>query len=305
MNQQVVLREVAHRVFAKELSASNVELKGEDERSPNFVLSPLGAKMNRVFVVGVLVEAEDIGQDGREMWRARISDPTGIFTVYAGEFQPEAMQALSRLEAPCFVAVTGKVRTYEPEPGEMFISIRPESVTQVDEATRDQWVVSAAEHTHARLRAAEAVQNGQADSMDALVDGGIAPVVAEGVMLAAQKYGESDLAPYRGMLLETLTLVQEGRPIPVHEVAAGESSGSPPPSTAQEPTSDEDEALMKVVVGVVEDLLKEHPDGAPWDDILEAVKKQNHSEDAVEEAINMLIDRGVLYEPILSKLKLA
>lgn len=305
MNQQVVLREVAHRVFAKELSASSVELKGEDERSPNFVLSPLGAKMNRVFLVGVLVEAEDIGQDGREMWRARISDPTGVFTVYAGEFQPEAMQALSRLEAPCFVAVTGKVRTYEPEPGEMFISVRPESVTKVDEATRDQWVVAAAEHTHARLQAAEAVQTGQADSLDALVDGGIPPVIAEGVILAGQKYGDVDFAPYRGMLLETLTLLQEGRPIPVHEAAAGEGSSPTPSGSTDQETSEEDEELMKLVVSVVEDLLHQHPDGAPWDDILEAVKKQNQSEDAVEEAINMLIDRGVLYEPILSKLKLA
>jgi uncharacterized protein len=305
MQQQAILREVAHRVFAKELTAATVELRGEDERAPNFVLSPLGAKMNRVFLVGVLVEAEDMGQDGREMWRGRISDPTGVVTIYAGEFQPEAMQVLSRLETPCFVAVSGKVRTYEPEPGQLFISVRPETITKVDEATRDQSIIAAAEHTHARLRAMEAVRSGEASSPEDLLNHGIPGVIAEGAFLAKEKYAETDLAAYRGMLLDTLALVQEGRAIPVHEAVGGSDNVATTSGSPATTTTDEDEELMKLVISIVEDLLKENEDGAPWDDILEAAQKQNHTEDAVEEAINMLIDRGVLYEPILSKLKIA
>jgi uncharacterized protein len=304
MQQQMILREVAHRVFAAELAQAKVELKGDDERAPNFVLTPLGAKVNRVFLVGVLTECEDIGQDGREMWRGRVSDPTGLFTVYAGEYQPEAMQALSRLEVPCFVAITGKARTYEPEPGQLFLSVRPETVQEVDEATRDEWLLETAEHTHLRLRALEQVATGQAATPDALITMGIPPVVAEGAFLVKDHYGEVDTTTYRDMLLETLGLLEAGGAVPVHEAGAEPVATRTISAPDVEP-GDDDEALLGFVVATVEGLLAAHPDGAPWDEIVDAAKAKKHSEEEVEEAINILIDRGVLYEPILSRLKLA
>lgn len=74
-------REVAHRVFAAEFGQANVEIKGTEERAPSFVLTPLGAKVNRLLFVGVLTSAEKVN-DG-DMWRARVSDPTGVFTLYS------------------------------------------------------------------------------------------------------------------------------------------------------------------------------------------------------------------------------
>ena len=147
-----VQREVAHRVFAAEFNSSRVEVKGTDEKAPSYLISPLGAKMNRVFLCGVLTEVENRAQDG-EMWRARISDPTGVFTVYAGQYQPEASAVLSGLNPPQYVAVVGKCRTYEPEPGSVFVSVRPESITVVDEEIRNNWVFEAAKQTRDRIAA--------------------------------------------------------------------------------------------------------------------------------------------------------
>jgi uncharacterized protein len=247
-----------------------------------------------------------MGQDGREMWRARISDPTGLFTVYAGEYQPEAMQALSRLEVPCFVAITGKARTYEPEPGQLYVSVRPETVQEVDEATRDEWILEAAEQTHQRVTAVERALTGRAASPDALIDTGMPPLVAEGAFLAKDHYGEVDTRMYRTMLLETLGHLEIGGAVPVHTAPAPPASGLPRSAMQKdEAASDDDDELLRLVVDTVERLLAEHPDGAPWDEIVDAAKAAKRSEDEVEEAINILIDRGVLYEPILSKLKLA
>jgi RPA family protein len=148
-------REVARRVFAQELKDSNLTSKDEnDQYAPQYLLTPTGAKVNRIFLVGTLIEKEDIGTD-TEYWRGRVSDPTGSFLIYAGQYQPEAAQFLSECEAPAFVAVVGKTSTYTTDDGNVLTSIRPESIQSVDELTRDIWVLETAKQTLERIKALE------------------------------------------------------------------------------------------------------------------------------------------------------
>ncbi|MFA4935635.1 MAG: hypothetical protein WC568_07345, partial [Candidatus Methanoperedens sp.] len=145
------IREVAHRLFAVELKESNLQVKeGQDQFSPQYLITPTGAKCNRVFVVGVLTEKEDVGTDS-EFWRGRVVDPTGAFFVTAGQYQPEAAQILSRTTPPEFVAVIGKPTAYTTKEGNVLTSIRAESMHIVDAATRDRWVVDTAMLTLKRL----------------------------------------------------------------------------------------------------------------------------------------------------------
>jgi RPA family protein len=146
-------REVARRVFAAEFNdATHTFKESDDERAPAYQLLPTGGKANRVFFVGTLTEKEDIGEDN-EYWRGRIVGPSGTFFVYAGQYQPEAASALRELEPPAYVAVVGKPRTYETDDGSVNVSVRPESITVVDAATRDRWVVEAADRTVERVAA--------------------------------------------------------------------------------------------------------------------------------------------------------
>lgn len=145
------IREVAHRLFAVELKESNLQVKeGQDQFSPQYLITPTGAKCNRVFVVGVLTEKEDVGTDSG-FWRGRVVDPTGAFFVTAGQYQPEAAQILSRTTPPEFVAVVGKPTAYTTKEGNVLTSIRAESMHIVDAATRDRWVVDTAMLTLKRL----------------------------------------------------------------------------------------------------------------------------------------------------------
>ena len=155
-SSQGVSREVAWRVFAREYNDADYAFKeGDDERAPNYVATPTGAKINRLFVVGVLTEIERVG-DG-DLLRARVSDPTGAFVVYAGQYQPDAVSFLADAETPSFVAVVGKARTYEPEDSDdVYTSIRPEGINVVDAETRDRWNVETARET---LRRVEAVRD--------------------------------------------------------------------------------------------------------------------------------------------------
>jgi hypothetical protein len=154
-SQTVPSREVARRVLAQEFNDSSYTFKeSDDERAPLYVLLPTGERANRVFVVGTLTETEDVGDDS-EYWRGRIVDPSGTFFVYAGQYQPEAAATLRDLEPPAYVAVVGKPRTYETDDGTVNVSLRPESITEVDAATRDRWVVETARRTVERLAAVD------------------------------------------------------------------------------------------------------------------------------------------------------
>lgn len=144
-------REVAYRLFAAEFKESNLQVKeGSDQFSPQYIITPTGAKVNRVFIVGTLTEKEDMGSEA-EFWRSRIVDPTGTFFVTAGKYQPEAAQVLARTTPPEFIAVVGKPTTYTTNEGNVLTSIRAESIQVVDAATRNRWVVDAAMHTSRRL----------------------------------------------------------------------------------------------------------------------------------------------------------
>ena len=184
-------RETAYRVFAAEFDDATVDYQeGDEERAPNYVVTPTGARANRLFVVGVLTEIESVNED---VLRARIVDPTGAFVVYAGQYQPDEMAALERLDPPAFVAVTGKARTFQPEDSDrVFTSIRPESINTVDAETRDRWVVRTARHTVERvgtLAAAAELDAADDELRAALEDRGVPAPTASGVSLALEHYG--------------------------------------------------------------------------------------------------------------------
>jgi len=145
-------REPARRVFAEEFRDSNLSYKeGEGQYAPSYVITPTGAKCNRLFIVGVLLEKDDIGSES-EYWRLRISDPTGIFIAYVGQFQPEALRALGEVEAPSFISLIGKPFILSREGNEALSAIRGERIALSDEGSRDFWVFDTAKATLERLK---------------------------------------------------------------------------------------------------------------------------------------------------------
>lgn len=204
-------REVAYRIFAAEFDECDFTYaESDEERAPNYVVTPTGARVNRLFVVGVLTEVEQVSDD---VLRARIVDPTGAFVVYAGQYQPEAMAFFDRAEPPMFVAVTGKARTFQPEDSEIvYTSIRPESANEVTAETRDRWVVQTAEQTLDRIEtfagAMDLAERGD-PLTEALTRRGIRPGLAAGIPKAMDHYGTTTgyLAEMRRIALDAARVV--------------------------------------------------------------------------------------------------
>src|SRR5438445_4766862 len=182
------MREVAWRLFASEYNDASLELDGGGERAPSYVVTPLGAKVNRVFVVGVITDVENVGSDAQPMWRARISDPTGTFHVYAGQYQPEAAGTLSKLNPPVFGAIVGKSRIYSPQPGTTYTSIRPETIKAVDETVRDFWILEACRSLQRRRDAMAEAQKMDPLTKEDRVKIGVREAIAVGMVQAMNCY---------------------------------------------------------------------------------------------------------------------
>ncbi|WP_266077408.1 hypothetical protein [Haladaptatus caseinilyticus] len=254
-------REVAWRVFAAEYNDSSLEHSDSDEeRAPNYVVTPTGARINRLFVVGVLTEIETVGD---EVLRARIVDPTGGFVVYAGQYQPDALAFLERATPPMFVAVTGKARTFQPDDSDLvYTSIRPESINAVDAETRDRWSVQTAEQTLARVESfAQALDSSERgdDLQRVLRANDVDEGLATGVPLALEHYHTTTpyLAALQDVALDAARVVaaeeDEVRPLDAEPDEPGEavidfdvsleSAGSEPETAESEAAAEPDGEL--------------------------------------------------------------
>lgn len=293
-----MMREVAWRLFAGEYNDANLEVNGGGERSPSYLVTPLGARVNRLFVVGVITDVENVGTDVQPMWRARVADPTGTFHLYAGQYQPEAAATLSKLSPPVFGAVVGKSRIYAPEAGTTYTSIRPERVKVVDEGVRDYWILEACRSLKRRIEAMTEAQKMDPLTKEGLVQVDVKEAIAEGIVQAVDHYGKADLARYTAMLAEGLRyLLPEYRDFRPPEAASAEEAVRRPETDKEEP--DEAEETVLGVIGALDGDGK----GAPWDGILEGAKAKGVDREKLEETINALLDKGLIYEPVLGRMK--
>ncbi|MGZ4940672.1 MAG: hypothetical protein ACXV4Z_09370 [Halobacteriota archaeon] len=312
----MVAREPAWRVFAHEFNQSTLQYKEGEERGPTYVISPTGAKINRMFVVGVLTEVEDV-RSSHDLWRARIADPTGSFTVYAGQYQEDAAAFLAQAETPQFVTVLGRGRLYTRNET-TYASIWSEEVTSTSERVRNNWVINTAERTLDRLDALKiAVSSGTREEAlrETLRAHNIHPVLIEGVVRAAAYYEVVDvIADMLPTIAAALDMLGESRGFapaaetvrPRHEArkAAGEEGRTQErqETTETEETSDELAASKERVIEMMRTL--DNGSGVPYDTLIESLGARGLEEEDVEEAVQELMDDGKCYEPKIGILKL-
>lgn len=309
-------REVAQRVFAAEFNAAAHSYKEDGDRSPTFVVSPFGAKVNRLFAVGVLTTVEPVGQTG-DRFRAQVVDPTGTFNVYSGQYEPEATASLQDLRPPVVVALVGKSRTYSPETGVTYVSVRPETIRAVEKHDRDAWVLETARHSMQRLDALKEGMKLEKPTPKQLEDLGYPKDVAEGVSRAIAHYGAADLAKYATLVRDALESLLPGgaEKMAAAPEFATASSGftptapatprpatqTPPAATPQAAAPAPENPHKALILGLVDKM--DDGKGAPWEEIVAEAGKKGVKEAEVEEALNALMDDGEIYEPVLGRLK--
>ena len=304
-------RETAWRVFATELNNSSLEIKATEEKMPSYVISPLGAKINRVLIAGVMTEKENVGGDDEPMWKARIQDVTGSFYISVGRYQPEASAAIADLEAPCFVAAVGRVRTYTADNQKVYVNVRPENIVKIDEATRNEWILETAKTTWRRLKNVRTVLGMPDAKEEDLVKMGMTQAEASGLLFALDNYGQMpDSTMYLKTIQGALRML-----LPERDVDLGfpdDLSDEPdeididmpgsPSGTGDSNNGPNYGQIEDIILNMLEELDTDGK-GAPRDELERRAEAEGISSIELEEISNILMDKGLVYEPNLKYLK--
>jgi len=275
-----MIREPAWRLFAAEYNETTCRIEGEGEKTPSYIVTPLGAKVNRLYVVGVLTNVEDLSNEG-EMLRAHVSDPTGVFVLYVGQYQPEILDYLSHMDTPSYVALMGKSRTYEPEEGTIYVSVRPEMIREVDNSLRNYWILEACRHTKKRIEAIAEAVNMTTPSVNELKSLGYDTALAEGVIASLSHYGQIDIDSYYALIKEALNSLK--------------TEDINPNSQTQEI----DDQILSLIAK------NEGDEGIPWEKLVKKGIEEKFDKENLEKTLESLLEKGLIYEPQLGKLKTA
>lgn len=301
---KILDREVAWRIFAWEFNRSTLHISEGDERAPNYIITPTGVKCNRLFIIGVVTEVENIGKDN-SLWRGRIADPTGVFTVYAGHYQPEAAIFLSELNIPAYVAVVGKARKFEPEDGSVYTSVRPEEINNADEKLRDRWVLDTAERTLERIKCIEdALSSGKSgnDLKEYLLGKRTNSVLADGAVKAIEHYKNLDktISELKNAVIHAIEAVASDRETKVQNVEKKEEAIAVEENAKPE-LKEPETVPREIIAGIIDKL--DTGKGISYSIVVETAQKAGIDPEIVESGIKELMDEGRCYEPKIGVLR--
>ena len=282
------MREPAWRVFSAEYNASKHYIKSEEPKKPSYVITPLGAKVSRLFIVGVLTEVRNITD---EVVKARVADQTGAFYLLAGKFRPEVRNVLENTKTPEFIAVVGKANVYRPEEDVLYVSVVPERVRVVNEILRDYWVFDTAQKLKIRIEAMQEALKMEEPTVKKIVELGFSKKIAEGVVEAIKRYEKINVERYIDMLRDALK----------HLLPEYQALGYELPTIEEEDEEDkneEDYKLEKEILRIIEE--NDDGTGVSYEFLLE---KTGMSSDKMDEILAALQDRGEIYEPLIGKFR--
>ena len=293
-------RETAYRVFSRELNSSTESRKGTEEMSPSYVISPLGTMINRVMIAGVLTEIENAGSEEEPMWRGRVQDIAGNFFISVGKFQQEASASMANLEAPCYVSIIGKVRTYTTNDGRTFVSVRPEHIVKIEDKEYKAWLLETSKSFWARLLAMRNALKIPDVSKQDLKSKGYSDQEADGVITALETYGNPESTMYLKMIQESLR-----RLLPEENVdfgLPGDAGSVPEEPEKKDEDSENDLAIEDMILSYLDELDND-PRGVYMDDLIRRGEADGIPAAKIQNLADVLMDKGLVYEPNLNYLK--
>ena len=302
-NQPRNRRQTALRLFAREFYESSLPDGGQGEFDPRFIVTKLGARVNRMFVAGVIERLERRDTERGPMFSGSVRDPTGLHLWSVGSFRPELHIEMEELVARFeggdrfLMACIGKSNHYTTEDGGFRCRMQMEDYAIIDREVYAQWLVETANHTMRRIDALGKAQSAETTDANALRDAGVPADLIDGLGLALNHYGEWDPEGYKVGVLQALGAA-EGRITSFEEHEAESTSQAKQeeteevvPEKAAVPTTDSegDQDLEAVVLAVISE--NSGPEGIDYDSIMKHCAQRGFTdEDSIEDIIYSLRD---------------
>lgn len=302
MNQVRFGRQSAIRIFAQEYSDSNLPLEGVGEYAPSFIITKLGAKVNRALFGGVIDRFERREGDNGPTYSGHLRDATGgVHRFQIAPFQPElhadAEELLARFESGdrFLMMMIGRARWFESDDGGIFTSFRAEEFTTVERSVYVNWLVEASAATLRRLDAYNLSLESE-NTNESLKSAGVPADLIEGMILAKNHYSSFDPENYKVGVLQSLSMALSSNSEIEQMITSTEESTvlQVPENSPQmendavksdsKPTGDVDDVILNVIRS------SSNPDGMPYDSIVLACVEAGFSRESSEDAIEDLRD---------------
>ena len=302
MNQVRFGRQSAIRIFAQEYSDSNLPLEGVGEYAPSFIITKLGAKVNRALFGGVIDRFERREGDNGPTYSGHLRDATGgVHRFQIAPFQPElhadAEELLARFESGdrFLMMMIGRARWFESDDGGIFTSFRAEEFTTVERSVYVNWLVEASAATLRRLDAYNLSLESE-NTNESLKSAGVPEDLIEGMILAKNHYSSFDPENYKVGVLQSLSMALSSNSEIEQMITSTEEStvlevpeNNPQMKndalkTDSKPTGDVDDIILNVIRS------SSNPDGMPYDSIVLACVEAGFSRESSEDAIEDLRD---------------
>lgn len=293
-----VRRQPAWHMLASEFSEATLNEKGSGEYDPSFVITKLGAKVNRVIVAGLLERLEvRETSNGSTLYQGQMRDPSGLHYFSVGDYASESMRELTlslvektEVGEPVLLLMTAKSRWYQTDEGAVYTSLRPEEACEIDAKTYALWLTRASEGTLQRMK----IHN---DSLSAeptkegLKAAGVPDHMIDGLLLSRNHYGEFDTETYTLNVMQALDIA-EGR-------MDAASQPAPAPQTTLEGSdssdaSDEDD-VKETLVAIIAQL--DQGDGVDFETVLTNADARGIDRQLAESKLDELSNEGTLHEP--------
>ena len=184
---------------------------------------------------------------------------------------------------------------------------------EVNAPTRDRWILETCKNTKDRVEAVMEAMKMTETNINDLRKLGYSRELSEGIITALKNYEKIDLDKYVTLIHESLQYLIPGKKtlpdIKIDEKTDEEKEEKPTEEiigkkeeieTEKEEEEDSEE-IEKAVLETIKNF--EGEDGAPWDSITEKCEKTGLDKDSIEEALNSLMDKGLIYEPVLGTIK--
>ena len=295
-----IQRQPAWIMLASEFGESTLNEKGSGEFDPTFVITKLGAKVNRVIVSG-LVERLELREtsNGSQMYQGQLRDPSGLHYFSVGEYASESMrefvvQLLDKVDSgePVLLSMTAKARWYQTDEGAVYTSLRPEEAAIVTRERYASWLVRACAATLERLDQHQKSMNCE-PTKEALVKEGIRPEMVDGLLSAQTHYGQIDTEGYRLNVMQALDIA-EGK------MAA--ATTAPPTLNLPDPESDDDadasaggEDLQAVILECIQAM--DNGEGVDFESLVRNLAARGFTREQSEAELDTMSDDGILHEP--------
>ncbi len=303
-------RQPALRMFAREYYEASLMEQGSGEYDPSFVITKLGARVNRMLVAGLLERMERRETENGTMYHGSLRDPTGLHMFSVGSFQPELHsdmeELLSRHEQnePLLLLAVGKSNAQASDDGGVFTRVRIEEFNIIEGEGYANWLVDTADATLRRIDTFQKSRDIPQDA-DSYRTAEIPGDLANSLLLAGAHYGETDPDVYMLGVLRALDRA-EGNISSFTEDASGEADGSLNDFTVDSVGGDSSEAKSEEeIITIIEEhtLSSDAGDGVAYDDLIGFCATHNISRGEAEPVLDSLVDDGRLYEHIFGRFK--